>query len=67
MTILPKIKKLMDNKGLNDVLLTGGGIIPKEDIEELKVLGIGELFTPGASTINIARYIKEWIEKNPRD
>lgn len=66
MTILPKLKKLMDDKGLNDVLLTGGGIIPKEDIEELKTRGVGELFTPGASTIDIASYIKDWIEKNPR-
>ena len=67
MTILPKLKKLMDDKGLNDVLLTGGGIIPKEDIEELKTRGVGELFTPGASTIDIAGYIKDWIEKNPRN
>jgi len=67
MTILPKLKKLMDDKGLNDVLLTGGGIIPKEDIEELKTRGVGELFTPGASTIDIASYIKDWIEKNPRN
>jgi len=67
MTILPKLKKLMDDKGLNDVLLTGGGIIPKEDIEDLKKLGIGELFTPGASTTSIASYIKDWIEKNPRN
>ena len=66
MTILPKLKKLMDDKGLNDVLLTGGGIIPKEDIVELKGIGVGELFTPGASTTDIAGYIKEWIAKNPR-
>lgn len=67
MTILPKIKKLMDEKGIDDVLLTGGGIIPKEDIEELKKLGVGELFTPGASTTAIADYIKEWIDKHPRN
>ena len=67
MTILPKLKKLMDDKGLNDVLLTGGGIIPKEDIDELKTLGVGELFTPGASTIDIANYIKDWIKNNPRN
>ncbi len=67
MTILPKLKKLMDDKGLNDILLTGGGIIPKEDIDELKTHGVGELFTPGASTVDIASYIKDWIEKNPRN
>ena len=64
MTIFPKIKKLMNEKGINDVLLTGGGIIPKEDITELKSLGVGELFTPGASTTAIANYIKDWINKN---
>ena len=67
MTIFPKIKKLMNEKGINDVLLTGGGIIPKEDIIELKSLGVGELFTPGASTTSIANYIKDWIGKNPRN
>lgn len=67
MTIFPKIKKLMNEKGINDVLLTGGGIIPKEDIIELKSLGVGELFTPGASTTSITNYIKDWIGKNPRN
>ena len=66
MTILPKIKKLMDEKGLNDVLLTGGGIIPEEDINKLREIGVGELFTPGASTKNIAEYIKTWRKENPR-
>ncbi|MBI5401973.1 MAG: cobalamin B12-binding domain-containing protein [Ignavibacteriae bacterium] len=63
MTILPKIKKLMDEKGLNDILLFGGGIIPEKDIEELYKLGIGKLFTPGASTIEIVHYIKNNIKK----
>lgn len=66
MTILPKIKTLMNEKGLDDVLLTGGGIIPEEDINKLKDMGVGELFTPGASTKNIAEYIKEWRKLNPR-
>jgi methylmalonyl-CoA mutase C-terminal domain/subunit len=66
MTILPKIKNLMNEKGLDDVLLTGGGIIPEEDIKKLKDIGVGELFTPGASTKNIAEYIKEWRNLNPR-
>ena len=66
MTILPKIKNLMNEKGLDDVLLTGGGIIPEEDIKKLRELGVGELFTPGASTKNIAVYIKEWRKNNPR-
>jgi len=66
MTIFPKIKKLMDEKGVDDVLLTGGGIISKEDIKELEKLGVGELFTPGASTSAIADYIKSWTAKHPR-
>jgi methylmalonyl-CoA mutase C-terminal domain/subunit len=66
MTILPKIKNLMNEKGLDDVLLTGGGIIPEEDIKKLKEIGVGELFTPGTSTKNIAEYIKEWRKINPR-
>ena len=67
MTILPKILNLMKEKGLDDVLLTGGGIIPEEDITELKKLGVGELFTPGAPTTAIADYIKKWCQEHPRD
>ncbi len=66
MTILPKIKMLMNEKGLNDVLLTGGGIIPEVDINKLREIGVGEIFTPGAPTTGIARYIEEWREANPR-
>jgi methylmalonyl-CoA mutase C-terminal domain/subunit len=62
MTIFPKIKRLMDEKGLNDVVLFGGGIIPDKDIEELYKLGVGKLFTPGASTNEIVKYLKEKIK-----
>jgi len=64
MTIFPKILALMKEKGLNDVLLFGGGIIPDRDIEDLKKLGVGELFTPGASTRTIINYIRGWVERN---
>lgn len=67
MTIFPRIKKLMDEKGIDDVLLTGGGIIPEEDIKALRKMGVGELFTPGAATTEIADYIKEWHSKHPRN
>ncbi len=67
MTIFPKIKNLLNEKGMNDVLLTGGGIIPEEDIAKLKNIGVGEIFTPGASTTDIADYIKEWCNANPRN
>ncbi|HAY33047.1 MAG TPA: cobalamin B12-binding domain-containing protein [Ignavibacteria bacterium] len=63
MTIFPKVKKLMDDKGLNDVLLFGGGIIPDQDIEELKKLGVGELFTPGTPTYETIDYVKNWVQK----
>ena len=66
MTIFPKILNLMKDKGINDVLLTGGGIIPEEDIIELKKLGTGDLFTPGASTVDIADFIKQWVALHPR-
>lgn len=64
MTILPKIKKLMEDKGLDDVVLFGGGIIPEKDIEELNKLGIGKLFTPGTSTNEIVEYIKNTVKRN---
>lgn len=67
MTILPKVRSLMDERGLNDVLLTGGGIIPEQDIEELKKLGTGQLFTPGAPTTAIATYIKQWVAEHRKD
>jgi methylmalonyl-CoA mutase C-terminal domain/subunit len=61
MTIFPKVYNLMNAKGLTDVLLTGGGIMSDQDIEELKKIGVGQLFTPGAPTTAIAEYIKEWV------
>ena len=67
MTLFPKIMNLMKEKGLDDVLLTGGGIIPEVDIIELQKSGVGELFTPGAPTSAIADYIKKWTEEHPRN
>jgi len=63
MTVFKKILSQMKLKGLNDVLLFGGGIIPKEDIERLKALGVGELFTPGTPTHETINYVKEWVGK----
>ena len=62
MTIFPKIIRLMKEKGMDDVLLTGGGIIPEDDMKILQSQGVGQLFTPGASTNDIATYIKEWTK-----
>jgi methylmalonyl-CoA mutase C-terminal domain/subunit len=64
MTVFPKIVELMNKKKLENVLLTGGGIIPPADMEELKKLGVGRLFAPGATMSDIAVYIKQWVEKN---
>lgn len=66
MTIFPKVLSLMREKGLNDVLLTGGGIMSDVDISELRTMGVGELFTPGAPTTAIADYIKKYVAANPR-
>lgn len=66
MTIFPKILTLLKSKGMTDVLLTGGGIFPEDDINKLKSMGVGELFTPGSSTTDIAEYIKEWCKIHPR-
>ncbi len=64
MTVFPRVLKLMKEKGLVDVLLFGGGIIPDQDLKMLKEMGVGELFTPGASTIEIVKYIRGWVEKH---
>lgn len=64
MTVFPKILNLLKEKGMDDVLLTGGGIIPKEDMDQLKGLGVGELFPPGTSTRDIVNYITEWVREH---
>ena len=64
MTVFPKVIGLMKEKGMNDVLLTGGGIIPDDDMKALKEMGVGELFAPGTSTTDIANYIKDWVAVN---
>ncbi len=63
-TVFPKIIKLMKEKEMNDVLLTGGGIIPEDDMKTLNELGVGKLFAPGTSTNDIADYIKNWVKEN---
>lgn len=64
MTVFPKIARLMKEKGLHDVLLTGGGIIPEDDMKVLNDLGVGRLFQPGTSTKDIVTYINEWVAEN---
>jgi len=61
MTLFPEVLKLMRSRGIGDRLLTGGGIIPPEDMGTLATMGVGRLFGPGASTQDIAGYIREWF------
>jgi methylmalonyl-CoA mutase, C-terminal domain len=61
MTVFPKVIALMKEKGMDDVLLTGGGIIPEEDMQELNTLGVGKLFAPGTATKEITDYITDWV------
>jgi len=63
-TVFPKVMQLMKEKGMNDVLLTGGGIIPSDDMNKLNELGVGKLFPPGTPTTEIADYIAGWVKKN---
>lgn len=64
MTYFKEIKMLMNNKGMKDVLLTGGGIIPEKDMEELHQQGVGKLFGPGADIKESINYIESWCKEN---
>ncbi len=64
MTLFPKVLQLMKEKGLENVLLTGGGIIPEEDMEQLHSIGVGRLFAPSAPTAGIADYISSWVKEH---
>ena len=60
MTLFPRVRKLLDAAGRQDVLLTGGGIIPPEDMTALESQGTGKLFGPGTPTSDLIKYIQEW-------
>lgn len=62
MTVFPKIINIMKEKKMDDVLLTGGGIIPDEDMKKLNQLGVGKLFPPATDTKMIVDYIKEEVK-----
>lgn len=66
MTVFPRVAQLMKEKGLTNVLLTGGGIIPAEDMQQLNEMGVGKLFAPSANTGEIADYIRNWVELHNR-
>ena len=64
MTIFSKILNLMKEKGMDDVLLTGGGIMGDDDIKKLMEMGVGQLYGPGSSINDAVGYIKDWYQKN---
>ena len=61
MTLFPRVRELLVEQGREDILITGGGILPREDMEALQRLGIGRLFGPGTPTTDLIEYIREWF------
>ncbi|HTJ21727.1 MAG TPA: cobalamin B12-binding domain-containing protein [Gemmatimonadaceae bacterium] len=61
MTLFPRVQELLHAQGRDDILITGGGIIPKEDMDALRTRGIGQLFGPGTPTTALIDYIREWF------
>ncbi|MBW6457692.1 MAG: cobalamin B12-binding domain-containing protein [FCB group bacterium] len=66
MTIFPKVLDLLKKNGMDDVLLIGGGVIPEEDMGELKKMGVAELFGPGTPTTRTIDYIEQWYKNSSR-
>jgi methylmalonyl-CoA mutase C-terminal domain/subunit len=64
MTLFPRVRKLLLDAGRTDVLLTGGGIIPPEDVTALERQGIGKLFGPGTPTSDLVHYIEGWAAEH---
>ena len=67
MTLFPRVQELLEEEGADDVLLTGGGIIPEDDMERLREKGIGKLFGPGSTTRDAVEYIREWYREHRAD
>jgi methylmalonyl-CoA mutase C-terminal domain/subunit len=66
MTLFPRVRQLLLEAGRDDVLITGGGIIPLEDMEALEQQGIGKLFGPGTRTSDLVDYINAWFAEHER-
>jgi methylmalonyl-CoA mutase C-terminal domain/subunit len=67
MTLFPRVKTLLDAEGADHILITGGGIIPEEDMRDLEAQGIGKLFGPGTTTGDAVAYISGWFSEHGRD
>jgi methylmalonyl-CoA mutase C-terminal domain/subunit len=61
MTLFPRVLELLRKEGREDILITGGGIIPKEDMDALHAMGTGKLFGPGTPTADLIEYIRRWF------
>lgn len=66
MTLFPRVLELMRDQGVEDVLVTGGGIIPEEDMRRLQELGMGRIFGPGTPTTEAVEYVRDWFEERER-
>ena len=63
MTLFPRVHELLAQQGRDDILITGGGIIPREDMDALQAQGVGKLFGPGTPTADLIAYIKQWFSE----
>ncbi|HKW47584.1 MAG TPA: cobalamin B12-binding domain-containing protein [Gemmatimonadaceae bacterium] len=66
MTLFPRVRDLLTEQGRDDILITGGGIIPREDMEQLRQSGVGKLFGPGTPTSDLVDYIRGWFAERQR-
>jgi methylmalonyl-CoA mutase C-terminal domain/subunit len=66
MTLFPRVRQLLVDQGRSDILVTGGGIIPQEDMTSLQSVGIGRLFGPGTPTTDLIAYVQDWARANLR-
>jgi len=66
MTLFPRVRALLAEQGRDDILITGGGIIPKEDMDDLQQGGIGKLFGPGTPTGDLVDYIRDWFAEREK-
>ncbi len=67
MTLFPRVKRLLEERGRSDILVTGGGIIPSDDMTALEQLGVGKLFGPGTPTTDLVAFIRTWAAANLKD
>ena len=67
MTLFPRVLALLKEEGRDDILITGGGILPKEDMDALQAMGTGKLFGPGTPTSDLVDYIKGWFAEQSRE